>query len=87
MLLQIIAAPFVAGALFLSSCTVIGGNFNILVTVFVQAGLDREWALLITFPGLYVISSFLFIVTLFVLRCEAVKAQKNLHVSVVANSE
>ena len=67
--------------------TLIGGNFNILVTVFVQAGLGREWALLITFPGLYMLSSFLFIVTFFVLRCEIVKTQSNLYVSLVANSE
>ena len=131
MLLQMIAAPFAAGALFLSFpwcfisllpafafgemwigvtiamvvdivpvliqgsviavylfiITIIGGNFNILVTVFVQAGLDQEWALLITFPGLYILSSFLFIVTFFVLRCEIVKAQTNLYVNIVTKSE
>ena len=40
-------------AVFLFVITVIGGNFNVLVSVFVQTGLDRKWALLITFPGLY----------------------------------
>ena len=74
-------------AVYLFIITVIGGNFNILVTVFVQAGLGREWALLITFPGLYMLSSFLFIVTFFVLRCEIVKTQSNVYVSIVANSE
>lgn len=74
-------------AVYLFIITVVGGNFNILVTVFVEAGLHREWALLITFPGLYMLSSFLFIVTFFVLRCEIVKAQTNLYVSLVANSE
>lgn len=71
-------------AVYLFIITVIGGNFNILVTVFVQAGLEREWALLITFPGLYVLSSFLFIVTFFVLRCEVAIVQMNIY---LANSE
>ena len=74
-------------AVYLFIITVVGGNFNILVTAFVQAGLEREWALLITFPGLYMLSSLLFILTFFVLRCEIVKAQTNLFVNIVANSE
>jgi len=73
-------------AMFLFVITVIGGNFNILVTVFVQAGLGREWALLIMFPGLYILSSFLFILTFFVLRCEIARAQTNLYVNIAANS-
>lgn len=59
-------------AVYIFIITVVGGNFNILVTVFVQAGLERQWALLITFPGLYMISSFLFILIFFVLRHEIV---------------
>ena len=75
-------------AVYLFIITVIGGNFNILVTVFVQAGLDRQWALLITFPGLYMLSSILFIVTFFVHRCEIAKAQNSsLYASIVVNSE
>ena len=71
--------------MYLFIITVIGGNFNILVTVFVQAGLDRQWALLITFPGLYILSSILFIVTFFVHCCEIVKAQNSsLYTSIVA---
>jgi len=68
-------------AVFLFIITVIGGNFNVLVSVLVQAGLDRRWALLITFPGLYILGSFLFVITYFVLCYELSKARNNLYVS------
>ena len=74
-------------AVFLFVITVIGGNFNVLVSVFVQAGLDRKWALLITFPGLYMMGSFLFVITFFVLRCEVSNTQNNLYISLVASSD
>ena len=68
-------------AVFLFIITIIGGNFNVLVSVLVQAGLDRRWALLITFPGLYILGSFLFVITYFVLCYELSKARNNLYVS------
>ena len=73
--------------MFLFVITVIGGNFNVLVSVFVQAGLDRKWALLITFPGLYMMGSFLFVVTYLVLRYEVPIAQNNLYSSLVASTD
>ena len=74
-------------AVYLFIITVIGGNFNVLVSVFVQAGLDRKWALLITFPGFYMMGSFLFVITYFVLRYEVSKARNNLYASVVTSTD
>ena len=74
-------------AVFLFIITIIGGNFNVLVSVLVQAGLDRRWALLITFPGLYILGSFLFFIAYFVLCYELSKARNNLYVSLVDTTD
>ena len=57
--------------------TVIGGNFNLLVVPF-QNGLKKHiselasyrWSLFLTFPGLYALSSLLFVVAFFLMRLD-----------------
>ena len=63
-------------AVYLFIITVIGGNFNVIVDPiqksFEDDGLSDSysyrWALFLTYPGLYVLSSLLFIVTFFLMR-------------------
>jgi len=64
-----------AVALYLFNITVIGGNFNVLVAPLrqgFQLRFDKltsyRWSLFLTFPGLYALSSFLFLLTFFVMR-------------------
>ena len=70
-------------AVYLFIITVIGGNFNILVP-FLQKGLKHHmhgsessqkynslrWAVFLTFPALYVVSSFLFLAAFFLMRID-----------------
>ena len=70
-------------ALYLFIITIIGGNFNILVPQF-QKGFKHymhgsddavkrnslRWALFFTFPALYVISSFLFLLAFLLMRID-----------------
>ena len=60
-----------AVAIYLFVITVIGGNFNLIVDPITKS-INSEYALpialTVTFPGLYFISSFLFLATFFVVR-------------------
>ena len=63
-----------AVALYLFNITVIGGNFNVLVAPLrqgFQLHFDKltsyRWSLFLTFPGLYALNSFLFLLTFFVM--------------------
>ena len=63
-------------AVYLFIITVIGGNFNLLVAP-LEKSLPTDskyestrWALFLTFPGLYALSSVLFILTFFLMRID-----------------
>ena len=56
-------------SIYLFVITIIGGNFNLVVAPIKEALHGQyEWALFITFPGLYLLSSVLFFCTFFLLR-------------------
>ena len=64
-------------ATYLFIITIIGGNFNVLVTAIKNAlpGDSKDlnkarWALFFTFPLLYAISSLLFLATFFLMRLD-----------------
>lgn len=70
-------------AVYLFIITVIGGNFNVIVSPLEKSlkkyfGDDADhikyestkWALFLTFPGLYAASSILFIITFFLMRVD-----------------
>lgn len=63
-------------AVYLFIITLIGGNFNLLVSVFIQAGLSRTTALILCFPCLYAISSVVFLLTFFVMRYDLKKKKQ-----------
>ncbi len=65
-------------AVYLFIITMIGGNFNILVAP-LQSGFKKtgasedtslRWALLITYPGVYFLSSILFLIAFFLTRID-----------------
>ena len=64
-------------AIYLFVITIIGGNFNLVVDP-IKDRLDGryDWTLFITFPGLYLLSSVLFLVTFFLLRYDLKRKQK-----------
>ena len=69
-------------ALYLFIITVIGGNFNVLVSPLRQGfeqSFDKlssyRWSLFLTFPGLYALSSILFLLTFFVMRWDLRRKQ------------
>lgn len=74
-----------AVAIYLFIITVIGGNFNIMVSP-IQSALEThqhmsnydsyKWTLFLTFPGVYAASSILFVVAFFVMRCDIKRKQK-----------
>lgn len=64
-------------AIYLFVITIIGGNFNLVVDP-IKDGLNGryDWTLFITFPGLYLLSSVLFLITFFLLRYDLKKKRK-----------
>ena len=81
-----------AVALYLFIITVIGGNFNLLVTP-IQHGFEHhgysehasyQWALFLTFPGTYALSSLLFLVAFFLMRFD-LKQKKRLEEKMIVN--
>ena len=77
-------------ALYLFIITIIGGNFNILVPYLTKAlkphlhgsdkAVDRNslrWAVFLTFPALYVVSSILFIFAFLLMRIDIKLKVKN----------
>lgn len=64
-------------AIYLFVITIIGGNFNLVVDpINKDLGGRYEWTLFITFPGLYVLSSILFLITFFLLRFDLKRKRK-----------
>lgn len=64
-------------AIYLFVITVIGGNFNLVVDPINESlGGQYDWTLFITFPGLYLVSSALFLCTFFLLRFDLKRKQR-----------
>lgn len=60
-------------AVYLFIITLIGGNFNLVVSACIAAGLSRTIALVLCFPCLYALSSAIFLLTFFVMRYDLKK--------------
>lgn len=76
-----------AVAIYLFIITVIGGNFNLIVSPIMKGfqqtlshTLSYRLALLLTFPGLYALSSLLFVLTFFLMRSD-LKRKKRLELT------
>ena len=63
-------------AVYLFIITLIGGNFNLIVSACIEAGLSRTTALILCFPCLYALSSVIFLITFFVMRYDLKKKKQ-----------
>ena len=72
-------------AVYLFIITLIGGNFNLIVTACIEAGLSRTTALILCFPSLYALSSVIFLITFFVMRYDLNKKKQLDEMPLVVN--
>ena len=72
-------------AVYLFIITLIGGNFNLAVSAFIEVGLSRTTALILCFPSLYALSSVIFIITFFVMRYDLKKKKQSDEMPLVVN--
>lgn len=82
-----------AVALYLFIITVIGGNFNLLVAPLHSAFHKQfsdlrsyQWALFLTYPGVYALSSLLFVLAFLLMRMD-LKRKKKFEQTMIVNQD